>query len=369
MTRVYQTARFASLALIALSVACGGVDAEKSSADEAPAPIQIGQENVVAVTREAIVTGPFISGELRAAREATVRAELGGSVVRLDVEEGQAVSRGVVLGQIEAPELEGSLRSAASTLKSAESQLAVARRETERTQQLVSAGALAVRDLDVARSNETAVEAQLADARSRLLTTETQLSNAVLRAPLAGIVSDRTASRGDVVTAGTALFTIIDPSSMQLEASVPSDELSLLRVGAEVLFTVRGYQEPFEGRIARISPAADPTTRQVPIFVSIPNLGGRLVAGLYAEGRVIVQQAVGLVVPDTAVNTTANDPWVLRAVGGKTEKVPVTIGLRDARTERIHLTAGVNEGDILLRGVAQGLAPGTLVTVAAPAAR
>ncbi len=350
------------------AVACGA-ETDKPVADAAPAPILVGQENVVAVVRESIVTGPIISGELRAAREATVRAELGGSLVQLKVEEGQTVARGDVLGRIEAPELEGSRRSAASSLKSAENQLAVARRETERTQQLVSAGALAARDLELARNNETAVEAQLADARSRLVTAQTQLGHAVLRAPIAGIVSDRPANRGDVVSPGTAIFTIIDPSSMQLEASVPSEELGALRVGAEVSFTVRGYDQPFDGKITRISPAADPTTRQVPIFVSAPNVGNRLVAGLYAEGRVITQQALGLVVPDAAVNTTTSDPWVLRVSGGKTEKVQVTLGVRDPRTERVELKSGVNEKDLLLRGTAQGLAPGTMVTVGSPAAR
>jgi multidrug efflux pump subunit AcrA (membrane-fusion protein) len=153
---------------------------------------------------------------------------------------------------------------------------------------------------------------------------------------------------------------------MQLEASVPSEQLGALRIGAEVLFTVRGYDRPFEGRITRISPAVDPTTRQVPIFVSVPNVGGQLVAGLYAEGRVLTEQANGLVVPDGAVNTTATEPWVLRVRDGKTEKVVVGVGLRDVRTERIQLTSGVSEGDVLLRGTAQGIAPGTAVTVAAP---
>ena len=88
------------------------------------------------------------------------------------------------------------------------------------------------------------------------------------------------------------MFRIIDPSSMRLEASVPSEDLSILRVGANVDFTVRGYDRSFTGRIERIAPQADPTTRQVPIYVAIPNPGGRLVAGLFAEGRVVSQLGV-----------------------------------------------------------------------------
>ena len=85
--------------------------------------------------------------------------------------------------------------------------------------------------------------------------------------------------------------------SSRLDAAVPSDDLASLRVGAPVRFEVRGYAEPLEGTIERIAPQADPTTRQVPIYVAIPNVGGRLVAGLFAEGRVIAESVEGLVVP------------------------------------------------------------------------
>ena len=350
-----------ALIIIAVSAACR---AGAKNADPAPEPaaVQIGPENVVTVKREQIVTGPLVSGELRAAREATVRAELGGSILQVAAEEGQSVRKGAVLARIEAATLEDARRSAESAVKSAQSQLEVARREAERAAQLVAAGAIAQRDLEVARSNVTAAEAQLAEARSRLVAASKQLGDTVVRAPFDGIVADRAVNVGDVVTPGTALLTIIAPSSMRLEASVPSEELAQLRVGAPVQFTVRGYEVPFEGRIDRISPQADPTTRQVPIFVSIPNTGGRLVAGLFAEGRVVSGAADGLVVPAAAVNVTQGTPWVLRVTEGKAEKVQVTLGMRDDRTERVQILSGVNEGDTLLRGAAQGITPGTPVT-------
>ena len=352
------------LTAASLVTACR-TEAEKQPAS--PPRVQIGAENVVAVKRDMIVVGPIISGELRPEREATVRAELGGSLIEVNVDEGQAVKQGALLGRIEAQNLEDARQSAESAVRSADNQLAVARREAERTQTLVTAGALASRDLDVARQNVTAAEAQLADARARLVNAEKQLRNAVIRAPLTGIVSKRPVNKGDVVSVGAELFTIIDPSSMQLEASVPSENLSELRVGAMVEFEVRGYDQRFVGRIQRIAPQADPATRQVPIYVSIPNEGGRLVAGLFAQGRVVTASAAGLVVPSNAVNTSGPMPWVLRVKDGRTEHVDVTLGLRDARTERVQIASGLNEGDVLLRGAAQGITPGTPVSVNAGA--
>ena len=358
--------RVVLVVMTAATLAACRAGAENGEPAAAPPPIQVGAENVVAVKEERIVTGPLISGELRAAREATVRAELGGSMLQVTVEEGQTVRRGAILGRIEAATLDDARQSAASAVKSAEAQLDVARREAERTGRLVAAGALAARDAEVAQSNVTAAEAQLADAKSRLVSAQKQLGDAVLHAPLDGVVADRAVNVGDVVSPGTALFTIIDPSSMRLEASVPSEALSALKVGATVQFTVRGYEQPFEGRIDRISPQADPSTRQVPIFVTVANAGGRLVAGLFAEGRVVSASAEGLVVPLNAVNTSGDAPWVLRAAGGKTEKVAVTLGLRDTRTERVQILSGVSKGDLLLRGAAQGITPGTPVNVGPP---
>jgi RND family efflux transporter MFP subunit len=284
-------------------------------------------------------------------------------MLQVNVEEGQPVRKGALLGRIEARALDDSRQSAVSAVRSAENQLAVARREAERTEQLVKAGALAARDLDVARSNVAAAEAAVADAKARLATSETQLADAVLRAPITGVIATRAVNAGDIVSPGTELVTIIDPSSMRLEAAVPSDDLQALRPGARVQFQVRGYAEPLEGQIARIAPQADPTTRQVPIYVTIPNAGGRFVAGLFAEGRVILESADGIVVPTNAVNTTGAKPWVVRVTGGKAEKVDVTLGLVDRRTERLQIASGVNEGDILLRGAAQGITPGTPVQV------
>lgn len=350
-----------------LAAACsGGAEAEKPAAAAAPAAVQVGAENVVTVKRDVIVNGPMISGELRAVHEATIRAEISGPVTQTLVEEGQAVRVGTLLGRIEAQTLEDARISAASAVRSAEGQLGVAQREQERTEQLVKAGALAARDLDNARHAVTVAEAQVADAKSRLVAATKQLGDAVIRSPINGVVARRAVNRGDVVSPGSELFVVIDPSSMQLEASVPSESLSELRVGTTVDFTVRGYDQPFRGRIERISPQADATTRQVPIFVAIPNAGGRLVSGLYAEGRVINQRAEGLVVASNAVNTSAPQPWVLRVAGGRTEKVDVSVGLRDQRTERVQVVSGLNEGDVVLRGAAQGITPGTPVSVGTP---
>jgi membrane fusion protein (multidrug efflux system) len=347
---------------LAATVACN-----RDSPTEAPAApqaVRVGPENVVTVSMQDISTGPLISGTLMPEREATVRAEVSGSILQISAAEGRAVRRGELIARIEDQALSDARLSAQSAVRSAEQGLQLAEREAARTETLVRGGALADRELETARNAVATAQAQLDEARSRLAAAETQLGKLTIRAPIDGIVAARPANVGDVVSPGTELLRIIDPRSMRLEAAIQSEALSLVKVGLTVRFEVRGYPgQTFEGKIERISPAADPVTRQVPVFVTIPNAGGRLVAGLFAEGRIAQQSRRTLVVPAAAVNMeNSREPWVLRADGDKAERVTVTVGLRDDQTERVELTGGVKEGDRLLVGAAQAITPGTPLT-------
>jgi RND family efflux transporter MFP subunit len=244
----------------------------------------------------------------------------------------------------------------------------IATKDLARNEKLLAAGAIAERDIEQSRRSSIAAQAALEDANSRLASAERQYRSTTVTSPFAGIVSDRPVNAGDVVQPGTALYTVVDPSSMRLEASVPAEQLSLIRVGVPVVFTVSGYPgRQFVGHITRVNPTADPTTRQVRIFVSIPNAGRTLVGGLFASGRVSTATKNGLVVPAAAVDVRGTQPVVTRVKGGKAEHVNVTIGLTDKSTETTEILAGLMAGDTLLLGAAQGITPGTPVKVTAPA--
>jgi membrane fusion protein, multidrug efflux system len=158
------------------------------------------------------------------------------------------------------------------------------------------------------------------------------------------------------------MITVVAPETMRLDAAVPAERLGELAVGLPVAFTVRGYPgRTFEGRIDRINPSADPTTRQVPIYVSIPNQSGELVSGLYAEGRVASQSREAVAVPPAAIDEQGGQASVVKIVDGKAERVPVQLGLRDEDSERVEILAGVAVGDQLLVGAAKAITPGSAV--------
>lgn len=349
------------------SAGCKRGDAGDAKAEAAPAPTTVGTENIVVVKLAELASGPAISGNLEASEEATVRAQIGGTVLQTFVDEGARVANGTLLARIDDRTIRDQYLSARSAVTSAQSAADVAARNLERNERLSAAGAIAERDLDAARSQNAAAQSQLADAKARLTLQEKQLADAQVRAPFAGAVSRRAVSGGDVVQPGGEMFTIIDPSSMRLEASVPAAQLSAIKVGSPVSFSVSGYPDrTFTGKIIRINPTADPTTGQVRVVVSIPNNGNNLVGGLFAEGRVASERRNALVAPTGAVDVTGVRPFVIRLKDGKVERVEVDLGLRDEESERVEIKSGVAAGDTLLTGAARGISPGTPVRVSSP---
>jgi len=332
--------------------------------------ITVGSENIAVATTGSIMSGPTISGTLEPEREAVLRAQVQGSVLQTYADQGQAVSAGTVLARIDATGIQDAYNSARAGVVAARNAADVASRDLARNEKLLTAGAIAERDIEQARRASIAAQAALEDANSRLATAQKQYRSTTVTSPFGGIVSERPVSAGDVVQPGTALFTVVDPSSMRLEASVPAEQLSFIRVGVPVVFTVSGYPgRDFVGHIVRVNPTADPTTRQVRIYVSIPNAGRALVGGLFATGRISSATKTGLVVPAAAVDVRGTAPWVMRVKGGKAEKVQVQVGLTDRTSETIEVLSGVQSGDTLLLGAAQGITPGTPVKVSISAAK
>lgn len=375
-----KTFRLAFLMLpLALVIACGGsdeagaVDSTPAAADTGATPtdstavvaLSVAPEHVTVVDSGMIESGPSLSGTLNADRIAELRAQVAGTLLEVYVDEGAAVKAGQALARIDATVLDDMARSAASQLRSAEASAAVATRNAERAQQLNAAGAIAERDLEAARNQAIAAEAMVADARSRLASARKQLANATLRAPFSGVVSERPANAGDVLQMGSPVITVIDPSSLELAASVPAASLGGMKRGAKVEFTVTGYPDRrFTGTIARVNPSVDPVTRQVRIYVAVPNADRSLAAGVFAEGRVAVSQVRGLSMPLGALDPQATAPSVKRLRGGIVELVPVSLGLRDDIAERVEVKSGLQRGDTLLISGALGAPVGSQVRIA-----
>jgi RND family efflux transporter MFP subunit len=354
--------RLVVLATLALVLGCKSKPEDTGMVSADPI-VTVGRENIAVAALKELRSGPAISGTLEPKLSAKLTAEIAGPVERTYADEGMRVRRGALLARIDDTAVRDAYLSAKSAVRTAEAALKNAQRNAERATRLAQAGALAERDLETATWNATNAEGALADARSRLATAQKQLSHTEVRASIDGVVSERNVAAGDVVQVGSVLFTIVDLRTLRLEATVPVEQLGRLRPGTQVQFGVTGFDRQFTGRIERINPAVDPATRQVRIYVSVPNTEESLVAGLFAEGRVATDARRAVAVPLSAVDRRGTAPVIHSLKNGKVQNVPVRLGMTDEAAELVEVTAGVAQGDTVLLGSSQGLTPGTEVRV------
>jgi membrane fusion protein, multidrug efflux system len=336
-------------------------------AARAPRVMELGREDIAVVTTDVVRSGPMISGTLVPVRNAQLRAQIGGSVVETLADAGQHVAANQVLARIDAAAVRDAYLSAKAAVSSAQLAAENADRQVKRYDTLLAAGAIAERDEEGIVEQDAQAKAGLANAQAALVEAEKALANTEIRSPFAGVVSERDVSVGDVIGPGSPMFTVVDASRLQLEATVPADQIAAVKVGDPVSFTLNGYSgRTFDGSIVRVSPVADATTRQVQVFTEIKNPDNRIVGGLFATGRIVTQSERGLVAPMGALDTRYLRPSVLRIRHGNVERVDVGLGLRDQVAEIIEISSGVSAGDTLLLAQAQGLTPGTPVRVAPP---
>ena len=366
-TRRNRGVRMKATLVVVLSAlaGCKGADATKTSTGSAA--MIVGPENIAIVKTQEIRSGPAISGNLTPEEQATVRAEIGGPVLQTLAEQGDRVNKGTLLARIDDANMREAELSARAAVTTAQNSVDLTKRQVTRNEALMKAGAIAERDLELVQNQYSSAQAQLANAQAQLSNAQKQLAKSTIESPFAGIVSARQVSAGDVVQTGGAMYTVVNPSTMRLEASVPADQLSAIRIGAPVDFTVNGYPtRQFTGHITRINPVADPSTRQVRIIVALPNANGILVGGLFADGHAAAEMRTAPVLPLAAVDERGLRPFVMRIKNGLVQKTEVALGSRDGATETVEVKSGVQPGDTILLGAARGISEKTAIKVNTP---
>jgi membrane fusion protein (multidrug efflux system) len=197
-----------------------------------------------------------------------------------------------------------------------------------------------------------------------------QLDRTLVRAPFAGVVSERKASTGDTAQIGKELVKVIDPRSMRFEGLVSADRLGELKLGQAVSFRINGFGDgQFEGRIERIDATVNTATRQVAVMVAFaqPEAAPR-VAGLFAEGRIDTGDVQALTVPEGALVRAGDATQVWRVDAGQVHKVAVKVSERDMRSGEFPVLSGLAAGDRILRNPGSALVDGQRYETAAPPA-
>lgn len=291
-----------------------------------------------------------VSGVVEPIRTVGINTQISGAILSVDALEGDYVRAGGVLARLDDREIR-------AQLASAEASYELARANFERSSRLWERQVITAAEYDRDRTALAAAEAQLEQLRTRLDYT-------TIRAPINGVVTEKRAEAGDIVGVQSRLFTLADVDTMVVRVQVSELDVVQLDPGDAVAVMLDAYPDrPFTGRIRRIFPAADPSTRLVPVEVALRQDGEQLArAGFLARVELALNARTGaLLVPASAVVGDASSSSVFVVQDGTALRRAVRTGLNSEG--RVEILSGLNEGDPVVVAGNNGLRDGAEVRV------
>lgn len=344
--------------------------AEKDS--KLPAgPMELAAADVAQIEQRALTRQLPLSGTLRPLVQASVKARVAGDLLAVQVREGQAVQKGEVLARIDLRNLGAQFDAQRATLDKARADLALARVNRDSNARLLEQKFISQNAFDAVQSAFDAAAASVKVAEAQLRLAQVGVDDAVVRAPIDGVVSQRLAQPGEKVAADTPLLAIVDLRRLELEAPVPASDVPAVKIGQPLRFTVDGYRErTFEATVERINPATDAGTRAIRLYLSVDNSDGALKGGMFAQGDLLLDPSAPLAtVPAAAVRRDAGVPYLLVIEDGHLRRRAVTLGIEANDGAFVELRDGPPVGTPVLAARIDSLQDGAAVTVPARAAR
>lgn len=342
------------------------------AASAAPVTLELSPADVLTVKPVDLVRTLSVTGGLKAVNSAVVKAKVAGELQRLTVREGDTVKAGQVIGQIDPLDNQNRLRQAQESAAAAKAQLDIAERTLTNNQALVDQNFISKTALDTSIANANAARANLRAAEAAVGLARKALSDAVLVAPISGVVSLRAMQPGERAALDARVVEIVDLSKLEVEAAVSAEDVVELRVGQSAQLQVDGLGSPVTATVARINPSTQTGTRSVMAYLAVdPHPGLR--QGLFASGRIDLARQTTLAVPTELVRIDQPQPYVLALNQGRVVSRPVVQGVRGEAlftppgrlVSAVELKQGVAEGDVLLRGVVGAVRSGTPARLAA----
>lgn len=379
--------------LLAACAAFPGCSPASSGSAPAAAPARPAREvRVATVTVTSWPRTLRVSGELLADEESLLASKLAGRIATVAVDLGTRVAAGdpiVVLEtrdfELRVAQAEAALAAARARLglategdaasdpaavplvRTAESELADARREHARLVGLSGDGVASQAALDAAQARLEAAESALADAHdevanrqavaqqraAELALAQQALADATIRAPYAGTIAERLVDRGESVALGAAVARLVRADPIRLRLTVPESSAGELAPGLAVRLAARGGAAPRNATVTRLAPDLDRRNRTLRLEVDLENRDGALRPGEFVEAEIVVApEATALCVPLAALVRFAGIDRVVLERDGVAREQQVTVGRIEG--ERVELLSGVKVGERVV------LAPGSL---------
>jgi len=343
--------------------------ASAKTASASAVALLISPEDLITVQNNALSSGPVITGSVQPERRADLRAEVSAVVLQVLKENGEPVKRGDLLVRLDDASIRDSLNSAEAAVRASEQTLDQAERQFQRLKTLRASGMTSTSQLEDAEIRRNNAQSDLVAAKARAAQARQQLQRTEVRAPFEGIISERKVSAGDTAAIGKELVKVVDPDSMRFEGFVSADRISSVKIGQPVDFRVNGYgQQLFAGKVKRIDPAANATTRQVEVLVNFTDSKQPKVSGLYAEGRIEAATVSTLMIPEAGLVRNGDKSYAWRVKDGTVSKISLILGERDQRRGDYVVRSGLADGDQVVRNPSSAMKDGQKITLTSSAA-
>ena len=361
--------------------------APAAAAAETPRAIEPPAITVVPAVQREFVDRLFVSGTLVAREEAQVAARIDGlAIVELDAEDGDRVKEGQVLARLDRSQLDAlmaqndaatkradaAIDQAGSLIAQSQAQVQFANADFDRAHKL-DAGIMAPSTIEQREMAMKTAQAQLAAARFALGLAEAdrksrdaerqelqvRINRTEVKAPVAGIVSRRSAKLGaSASTSGEPLFRIIEDGAIDLEADVPEQTLAQLAVGMPAELKLPGVEGAIVGRVRLVNQEVDKASRTGKVRIALGDVS-RAHIGAFASGSVELARRQGVGVPATALERDGDEARLDVVRDGKVEVRQVKAGVSDGGW--VEIEAGVADGESVVQRAAAFLRAGDRV--------
>lgn len=212
-------------------------------------------------------------------------------------------------------------------------------------------------------------EGQLSSAKGKYLAAQAQVSYSEIRSPIAGVVTDRPLFPGETVNSGATLITVMDTSSLLAKVHLSQIVAQQLKAGDEATVEIPGVEKPVPAKVSLVSPALDPGSTTLEVWIRVENKRGKYKAGTPVRASIngkTVEKAIK--VPLSSVLTAQDGTKSVMVIGadGAAHKTPVDLGISDG--EDVQITKGLEGSETVITTGSYGLDDGTKVKVGKAAA-
>jgi membrane fusion protein (multidrug efflux system) len=335
------TSSFSLTLGVVLLAGCARGTADSTSG---PAKAKAIHVPTVAVGEQVVPKTLVLAGSLKANQESELAANASGRVVRTLVERGSYVARGAAIAQLDTRTAALTAAEAEAHAETARLQKKLADEECARFERLFRRGVITQQEYErQASSCKTAVTATAA-AQARAQLSRQTLRDGTVRAPFAGLVSERYVSVGEYVLPATRIAHVVDIDPLRLVLTIPEQHLGAVRQGQTVGFRVGAFPgRTFSATVHYIGPAVRASTRDLVFEALVPNRDKLLRPGLFATARLEVGQEKLPVVPASALRADGDSTRAFAVVGKHVEERLVQLG--PAVGERVAILKGLSAGE------------------------